>query len=325
MKELSAWPTIERAYLDMAGPAPLVDASDDPRAVNQGYLNAAPEGVDARCAWDFDGGDGAGQRLVDLERGWTFDHEDLVDHAATLAHGTILDADRGHGTSVLGELCAVDNTIGCVGIVPNLASVIGTSFQGSTRPDAIVAVLPQMVFGDVLLIEAQVWAHPGTNNLLGPIEIYDAEYEVLRLATALGIVVVEAGGNGTNNGSAPPMAMNTWTDDAGRRLLWPDPSNPDFRDSGAIIVTAATSTTPRMRLAYGPHGLRIDCHAWGQNIDTCDSNAMAATRRGARSGVAGLSPELRTALGAEMAALEGGMQALAPAFAPAEASGHHHH
>jgi serine protease len=293
VKALSSWPSVERAYLDIAGPDPFVDASDDPRAVNQGYLNASPQGVDARFAWTIAGGDGVGQRLVDLERGWTFAHEDLVDKAATLIHGSIRNESRGHGTSVLGELCAVDNTIGCVGIVPNLASVLATSYHGSTRPNAILAAIAAMEFGDVLLIEAQVTANPlAGDGLLGPIEVYDAEYETLRLASALGIIVVEAGGNGTNNGAAPPMAMDTWTDDSGRRLFWPDPGNPDFRDSGAIIVTAATSGTPRTRLAYGPHGLRIDCHAWGQNIDTSDSNTSGATNlyRTNFGGTSGASP-----------------------------------
>ena len=275
-KELSSWPSVERAYIDAPGPDPLVDPTDDPRAVNQGYLDPAPEGVDARYAWTVTGGDGAGQRVVDLERGWTLDHEDLIAKGASLIHGTIRDDSRSHGTSVLGELCAVDNTLGCVGIATNVDSVLVTSFFGSTRPDAILAALDVMDFGDVLLIEAQVWANPSTtNNLLGPIEIYDADFEALRLATALGIVVVEAGGNGTNNGSAPPMAMDSWQDDGGRRLL--DPASSDFRDSGAIIVSAATSGTPRTRLAYGPHGARIDCHAWAQNIDTCRSDSGGAT------------------------------------------------
>ncbi len=41
----------------------------DPRNTNQDYLDAAPTGIDARYAWAFPGGDGAGQRIVDLERG----------------------------------------------------------------------------------------------------------------------------------------------------------------------------------------------------------------------------------------------------------------
>jgi serine protease len=290
VKALLHWNSVQEAYIDQAGPDPVVNAADDPRSANQGYLDPAPDGIDAEYAWTFVGGDGAGQRFIDLEQGWTLNHEDIVAHGATLLHGTLLDSSRGHGTSVLGEVCAVDNAVGCVGIVPNIASVDVVSFNGSTRPDAILAAIANLNFGDVLLLEAQVWLNGTT--LLGPIEAYDAEYEAIRLATALGIIVVEAGGNGTNNGSAPPLDMDTYTTLSGRAILNRDPANPDFRDSGAIIVTAATSTAPHTRLAYGPHGRRIDCYAWGQNINTLTSDAAGSTTayRTTFGGTSGASP-----------------------------------
>lgn len=60
------------------GPPPAVNPADDPRSTNQGYLNAAPAGIDARYAWGFTGGDGAGVNVVDMEQGWNLNHEDLV-------------------------------------------------------------------------------------------------------------------------------------------------------------------------------------------------------------------------------------------------------
>jgi serine protease len=290
VKMLLSWNSIQTAYIDQAGPDPVVNAADDPRFVNQGYLDPSPDGIDAEYAWSFVGGAGAGQRFIDLERGWTLNHEDIVAHGITLLHGTLLDSSRGHGTSVLGEVCAVDNALGCVGIVPNIASVDVVSYNGSTRPNAILAAIANLNFGDVLLLEAQVWLN-GT-NLLGPIEAYDAEYEAIRLATALGIIVVEAGGNGTNNGSPPPLNMDTYTTLSGQAIFNRDPDNPDFRDSGAIIVTAATSTAPHTRLAYGPHGGRIDCYAWGENINTLSSDAAGATTayRTTFGGTSGASP-----------------------------------
>ena len=283
-EELSSWPTVQTAYFDRPAPDPVVNAADDPRFVYQGYLNPAPQGIDAEYAWPkpdgtgFPGGDGAGQHVIDMERGWTLNHEDLADHHATLLHGTLLNESRDHGTAVLGEICAVDNTIGCVGITPNVAAVNVVSYYGNSRPDAILAAIAHLSFGDVLLLEAQVWVDYGS-GLLGPIEVYDADFEAIRLATALGIVVVEAGGNGTYNGSPPALNLDTYRNPAGKQILNRDPSNPDFRDSGAIIVTAATSTTPHRRLAYAPYGRRIDCYAWGQNIHTCASNSAGATDR----------------------------------------------
>jgi hypothetical protein len=288
-KVLSSWDTVQTAYVDRPGPDPQVNATDDPLWISQVYLDPAPDGIDAEYAWGFTGGDGAGLGFVDLERGWTLNHEDLNAHGASLLHGTLLNSSRNHGTAVLGEVCAVDNTVGCVGIVPNLTSVNVVSYHGSSRPNAIMAAITALSFGDVLLLEAQVWIpHP----LLGPIECYDADFDAIRLATALGIVVVEAGGNGTNNGSAPALNLDTYTNPAGLQILNRDPANPDFRDSGAIIVTAATSTSPHTRLAYGPHGNRIDCYAWGQNIDTCASNLAGAINlyRTDFGGTSGASP-----------------------------------
>lgn len=290
VKSLLRWNSVQEAYIDQAGPDPVVNAADDPRSVNQGYLDPAPDGIDAEYAWTFAGGDGAGQRFIDLERGWTLNHEDITAHGATLLHGTLLDSSRAHGTSVLGEVCAVDNKVGCVGIVPNITSVDVVSYIGSTLPNAILAAIANLNFGDVLLLEAQVWLN-GT-SLLGPIEAYDAEYEAIRLATALGIIVVEVGGNGTDNESPPPLDMDTYTTLSGLAILNRDPANPDFRDSGAIIVTAATSTAPHTRLARAPHGKRIDCYAWGQNINTLSSTAAGSTTiyTTGFSGTSGASP-----------------------------------
>jgi serine protease len=274
---LSSWETVQTAYVDPPGEEPIVDASDDPRSPNQGYLDPAPDGIDARFVWPkpdgtgIDGGDGAGQRVVDLERGWTFDHEDLTDHGASLLHGAIRDDSRAHGTSVLGELCAVDNAIGNVGIASALASVDATSYWGSNRPDALLAAIAAMEFGDVLLLEAQL-SIAGWSMM--PIEVLDAEFDTIRLATALGIVVVEAAGNGSND-------LDTYTNGAGDAIF--NRTAAGFRDSGAIMVGAATSTAPHARITIATHGWgpnfgsRVDCYAWGENVDTCSSNSAGAT------------------------------------------------
>ncbi len=288
-KDMQRWREVEQAQVYIPAPDPLVDSTDDVRAVNQTYLNAAPVGIDARYAWTFPGGDGQGQALVDLERGWTFGHEDLNAHGITLLHGTIRDGSRAHGTSVFGEICAVDNALGCVGITPNLASVRATSYFGNTIQDALLAAVSVMAFGDVLLLEVQV-AVPGTANILGPCEVLDAVYEAIRLATALGIIVVEAGGNGTNNGQTPPLAMDTYVTPGGDAIF--NPGGAGFRDSGAIIVSAATSAAPHTRMVWAPHGQRIDNYAWGQNINTLSSNDGGSTNLYTTSfgGTSGASP-----------------------------------
>lgn len=291
---LRGWATVRSAEIEVVGPDPLVNPADDPRSGNQDYLNAAPVGIDARYAWTIAGGDGAGQRIVDMERGWTFGHEDLAAHNITLVHGAIRDVDRFHGTSVFGQLIAVDNTVGCVGIAPHVASALATSPWTSSIPNAIVVAVAAMDFGDVLILEAQVQANVGAGGppQYGPVELVDANHEAIRLATALGMVVVEAGGNGTNNGGTPAVDLDTWQNAAGRRVLWRNAGNPDFRDSGAILVAAASSSVPHTRLAYSTFGARMDCYGWGENIDTLSSNDTGATTlyTGFFGGTSGASP-----------------------------------
>jgi serine protease len=70
---------VESAHLvGTVCPLPVVNWKDNPRAQFEGYIDKAPGGIDAKFAWGFPGGDGAGTNVVDLERGWDLNHEDLV-------------------------------------------------------------------------------------------------------------------------------------------------------------------------------------------------------------------------------------------------------
>lgn len=257
-------PLVETAYREPPPtPPPLVNPQDDPRWPDQGYLDPAPDGIDAEYAWDFAGGDGEGQSFVDLEQGWTLNHEDLIDHGITIISGLSL-AWFGHGTNVLGVVAAVDNDVGCVGIAPNLASVRVVSewrdAVTSNVGDAILSALPEMTFGDVLLLETQESGNEAGAIGFGlvPSEAIPAYFDTIRLATALGIVVVEAAGNGGND-------LDTFENGDGLQTL--NRNSPDFRESGAILVGAATSSLPHAPNG-GNYGSRIDCYAWGENINT---------------------------------------------------------
>ena len=262
-KALREWPIVKTAYFDPPGEEPAVDPTNDIRSPFQGYLDPAEDGIDAEFAWGFPGGDGAGIRVIDMERGWTLNHEDLAAHGTTAPlYGTNSDDSRAHGTAVLGEICARDNNLGCVGICPNVASMNVVSYFGSTRPNALLAAVNALSFGDVLLLEAQV-DHRGWLDM--PIEVLDAEFDTIRLATALGIVVVEAGGNGSND-------LDNYEDEDGNLLF-----DRSFRDSGAILVGAATATAPHARLGDSNFGSRIDCYAWGEGVETCFSDPAGST------------------------------------------------
>lgn len=249
-------------YRELEVHDPVNDA-DDPYAGDQDYLDAAPLGIDARWAWTQANGTGNGVGVVDLEQGWFLGHEDLSAHAPSLIYGDNRDGVGGykgnHGTAVLGEIAAVDNTLGVVGIAPDVGSVRVTShYDAGTDTalhvaDAIVAALPTMATGDVLLLEVQ-----RAGAILTEVDI--ADFDAIRLASALGVIVVEAAGNGSND-------LDAYTDGGGFQVF--NRASADFRDSGAIVVGAANSTLPHDRAGFSSFGSRVDCYAWGNNVTTC--------------------------------------------------------
>lgn len=283
---LSSWDAVEFAYVQPRPSDPAVDASDDPRWPNQGYLDPAPDGIDAEFAWEYAGGDGAGLRFVDVERGWTLNHEDLAARGVTMISGFNRPGSFAHGTAVLGEVVGVDNTRGVVGITPNLASarVAGAQRTATTYnlADALLDGVNALGPGDVLLIEQQLTV-PSLSPTPLPVEIDPAVFGVVQLATAQGVVVVEAAGNGANN-------LDTMTDVLGRNVF--NRNAAGFTDSGAIYVGAGSSAVPHGRLGFSNFGNRVDCYGWGNNVDTCSSNTGGATTlyTGTFSGTSSASP-----------------------------------
>lgn len=283
LERVARWQLVEEAWIDPGPTPPPVVAVDDPRSTNQGYLDAAPDGIDAEYAWTRPGGDGAGVGFVDLEQGWTLNHEDLTAAGITLISG-VNQAYHGHGTAVLGEVVAVDNTLGCVGIAPEAGARVVSQYRTATTYDTAQAILSAAVamdFGDVLLLEAQT-SHPSATGYV-PVEVYTDSYDAIRLATALGVVVVEAAGNGS-------VDLDTFSV-GGAQIL--NRGAAGFRDSGAIVVGAADAATPHGRLGFSNYGSRVDCYGWGNGIDTTGdgwTGNLVNTYTSSFGGTSGASP-----------------------------------
>jgi serine protease len=288
-RELSTWPSVETAYVDAEDQTPSAPAGTNPDASQQQHLDAGPGGIDARFAWPFAGGAAEGQRLIDLERGYTLNHEDLAAHNAQLLIGVIDNTERFHGTSSLGVVCAVDNDRGGIGVAFNVASVDAvsqvTNSGGVDRPNAMLAAIDhftqpgQSAFGRVLLLEVQLNPLPGwggTTWAKMPMETLPADFDVIRLATALGIVVVEAAGNGRND-------LDTFREPVGGAYTL-QRGSAGFKDSGALLVAGGSATTPHIRWVYtldptqgSNYGSRVDCYASAENVYTCTSDFFGAT------------------------------------------------
>jgi subtilisin family serine protease len=263
--ELAADPAVEEAFVapqislpSMPSPAedscPITTPSFESY---QGYVGPAPEGIDAPAAWRR-GVRGAGVWFADIEGNWNAQHEDLPGDRIQHAGGRLI-ADpswRAHGTAVLGEVVGKDNGKGVVGLAPDVERVFTSSIGDAEVADAIDAAAEKLRRGDVLLIELQ---GVGPRGRFLPVEYWDDVFEAISAATARGIVVIEAAGNGGENldHRAYDRKFDRWN-----------------RDSGAIMVGAGAPPRPgfrdRARLDFSNYGQRVDVQGWGRKVATLD-------------------------------------------------------
>jgi hypothetical protein len=241
----------------------------------QGYLDEAPAGIGAPTAWKLPGGRGTNVKIVDIEGAWQFSHEDLLQNQGGIAGGIpIIDtAWRNHGTAVVGEVGADNNTMGVMGICTE-ANVRGVSIQISrdefSSAWAILRAADLLGPGDIILIELH---RPGPrfnfenrNDQRGfiAIEWFPDDFDAIRYAIGRGVIVVEAAGNGAENlddnlySVAAPGFPNNWT----------NPFNPSNVQSGAIIVGAGAPPVGTHGRSHGPDRSRLDFSNYGQRVDT---------------------------------------------------------
>ncbi len=257
----------------------------DAEHTQQSYLDE----VEMDCAWHWTGGDGNNIRIIDIEQGWRMnDNGTYVEHQDLLANTIRLLNDpievqvpgepepqrlsmyfRGHGTRTLGVIAAIgDNAVGCTGMVPNISADVMSIFHLDTvtgnsdrnRIRSLLYTIRELVntgeIGHIILIEDQVQP----NQLILPAETQLGVFDMTRLATALGMVVVAAAGNGGTELTA-----------AAYDELLGDP-NDHPEDSGAIIVGACIATQnmllSNMRLPQSNYGSRVNCFARGAFAQT---------------------------------------------------------
>ncbi len=260
--QLNALDSVEIAYAEpVYEPTPIARSQEPaPRHDDQqGYLDVAPGGIDARYAWTVPGGKGTGVKLVDVEGAWNDRHEDMP--SFFYAGGSQFnDASwRDHGTAVLGVVVGKANGHGITGIAHE-AQAGNEGVANQSMASAITHAALAAGRGGIVLVELQA---PGPRSVKDctcntsqcnyvPLEYWRANFDAIALATANGVHVVEAAGNGSVDLDDP---------------VYGGAFERSVRDSGAILVGASNATT-RAPLCYTNHGSRVDVHAWGEKVVT---------------------------------------------------------
>ena len=175
--------------------------------------------------------------------------------------GRNIDQHVGHGTSVLGIVSSEDNEVGNIGIAPKAKAKVISQIRDNGQyntADAILSAVNQLEAGDVLLLEAQA-SFDGYGDKYLPVEVQPDIFDAIRAGTDKGIVIIEAGANGWND-------LDQFKDRKGKQVL--NRNSKDFKDSGAIMVGAGSSSFPHERMWFSNYGSRIDVYGWGENVDT---------------------------------------------------------
>ncbi len=248
-------------------PPQVTSAADAPAATpdftgQQGYLNPATDGIDAKFAWTQAGGRGQGIEIIDIEGAWNFNHEDLLLNQGGVVGGTAT-TDLGwlnHGTAVQGETSGDRNSFGIVGIADEANfSAVSIFGSGNSTAQALKTAADQLNEGDIILIEL----HRGGPNSTGsgqfgfiPIEWWAADFAAVQYAVAKGIIVIAAAGNGSQNLDDP---------------VYQGRFDRSQRDSGALLIGAGAPPSgnfgpDRSRLGFSNYGLSVDAQGWGREV-----------------------------------------------------------
>lgn len=221
----------------------------------QGFLGPNP-GVNMNYAWNLNI-NGSGIKVRDVEYGFNKNHEELHQINTFLATGMTVSSAATvdyteHGTATFGTVIGHKGTYGISGLAYGASEmVLFPEWQtvGYNRVFAVSQSIANSLAGDVIIYEMQT---TGQGGQYVPAEFSSVIWDLTAAASASGIVIVAAAGNGAQNLNS--TYYQTYM---------------NLGNSGAIIVGAGTSNLSHNRISYSTYGTRVDVQGWGENVFTC--------------------------------------------------------
>jgi subtilisin family serine protease len=237
----------------------------------QGYLHSVPNGIGAAEVWNLTGARGEGVTVCDIEGNWNRNHEDLPS-GINLIGGTVINdlGWRNHGTAVLGEMVSVPSALGTVGICHRAKAVVHSAVINGVfnTAGAIAGATANLKAGDAILIELQA---TGPNNKYVAMQYWDDVLSAILAATARGITVVEAAGNGNEDFQLPIFQNTGLQKDSGAIVVGagvPPTNHIDFDGWPGLFASYDSLGVPRSRIWFSNHGKIVNVQGWGWHVTT---------------------------------------------------------
>merc|ERR1740122_379761 len=204
----------------------------------QGYARAGQ--LDADYLHSL-GADGSGIMYADCEFSMNFNHQEFLNSRITEEPGyPVGSSQRDHGTASVGIALGGDS-FGIKGLANKADGYFFSELPASgnyNRARAVAAAVSKMRAGDVVLLEMQ------TGSPYGPAELTQSIWDIVKMGSDAGVVIVAAAGNGKANLDSSNYA-----------------SYRARGDSGSIIVGAGTPS--HSKASFSTYGSRVDVQAWG--------------------------------------------------------------
>lgn len=161
------------------------------------WLDPAPVGFGSRKLWAWPGGTGEYAVIADIEYDFDPLHEDLRANPPLGVVGEPQGEWSFHGNGCLGIAAGAADGFGLTGAAPDAVLLVAhPKVDGSYQPArAIADAALWLEAGDVLLIEQQTFA----DGNYAPMSTNPMAADAMAAATALGILVVEPMGNGSQD------------------------------------------------------------------------------------------------------------------------------
>merc|ERR550532_3035833 len=175
-----------------------------------------------------------------------FNHQEFKNSRITEeANFPVGNEQRDHGTASVGIALGGDG-YGVKGLANKADGYFFSELPASgryNRDRAVAAAVAKVRAGDIVLLEMQ------TGRPYGPAELTQSIWDIVKMGTDAGVVIVAAAGNGNRN-------LDSATDASYRAR----------GDSGAIIVGAGNAQ--HRKQGFSTYGSRVDVQAWGRSVMT---------------------------------------------------------